>query len=283
MTAGKLGYRPTDLPELRAEIVEKYSEQTIRRIQPALVETVARTQDVARRATLFHVAEPMVDLALAAGKSLPNFTVDDHDIPCAQGFVYFDKPLWVLPVDNQNIARGVVAAIGVLWDKLPGQPIGVSWITERDALNMHPTVVAVLPRLIPIHAGMWGSIETAEAVKDLISAVSEPMLRALWLLMEQRVAMVEDAHLDRTTRKRLARKGLDADRIRVISLRRAWRSSSAESPDREYLHQWIVKGHWRQHWYPARQVHRPLWIAPHVKGPEGAPMLGGEKVYHLKR
>jgi hypothetical protein len=44
-----------------------------------------------------------------------------------------------------------------------------------------------------------------------------------------------------------------------------------------------VRGHWRQQWYPSIQDHRPVWIAPHRKGPEDAPMLGGEKVYQWSR
>jgi hypothetical protein len=69
----------------------------------------------------------------------------------------------------------------------------------------------------------------------------------------------------------------------VIELRRPKTSSGPGDGDREYHHQWIVRGHWRQQWHPKRQVHRPVWIAPHIKGPEGAPLIGGEKVYALKR
>jgi hypothetical protein len=53
--------------------------------------------------------------------------------------------------------------------------------------------------------------------------------------------------------------------------------------ERDYQHQWVVRGHWRQQWYPSRNVHRPIWITPHIKGPEGAPLLGGERVFHWKQ
>jgi hypothetical protein len=72
---------------------------------------------------------------------------------------------------------------------------------------------------------------------------------------------------------------LDDRPVRVINLRRRAASTIAGQSDREYHHQWIVRGHWRDQWYASRGVHRPVWIAPHVKGPEGAPMLGGEKVH----
>ncbi|GFJ79518.1 hypothetical protein Phou_036980 [Phytohabitans houttuyneae] len=107
-------------------------------------------------------------------------------------------------------------------------------------------------------------------------------LRATWLLMSQPVASVQEAEFDRAARRRAERQGQPSPRVRVISLRRPASTASGHS-DREYNHQWIVRGHWRQQWYPARQVHRPLWIAPHVKGPEDKPLLGGERVYHLAR
>jgi hypothetical protein len=100
-----------------------------------------------------------------------------------------------------------------------------------------------------------------------------------WLLMQQPVTTVADATFDRAERRRLARQRLDDRPVRVINLRRRAASTIAGQSDREYHHQWIVRGHWRDQWYASRGVHRPVWIAPHVKGPEGAPMLGGEKVH----
>jgi hypothetical protein len=39
-----------------------------------------------------------------------------------------------------------------------------------------------------------------------------------------------------------------------------------------------VRGHWRNHWYPSLGDDRPMWIAPYLKGPADAPLLGGDKV-----
>jgi hypothetical protein len=43
----------------------------------------------------------------------------------------------------------------------------------------------------------------------------------------------------------------------------------------------VVRGHWRNQWYPSLNARRPLWIAPYLKGPDDAPLLGGEKVTTL--
>ena len=108
------------------------------------------------------------------------------------------------------------------------------------------------------------------------------LVRASWLLMQQPLALSSEVEPDRRAQKRLRRAGYEPKPVRVIELRRPVHGGSGDG-SREFHHQWIVRGHWRQQWYPAREVHRPVWIAPHIKGPEGAPLLGGEKVYAWKR
>jgi len=36
--------------------------------------------------------------------------------------------------------------------------------------------------------------------------------------------------------------------------------------------QWLVRGHWRQQFYPRAHRHVPRWIAPYIKGPFDKPM-----------
>lgn len=72
------------------------------------------------------------------------------------------------------------------------------------------------------------------------------------------------------------------DPVNVIDLRRAVRrdQEAVAEAERNYQHRWIVRGHWRQQAYgPGRSERRNIYIAPHVKGPEGAPMIEREKVY----
>lgn len=110
------------------------------------------------------------------------------------------------------------------------------------------------------------------------------VLRTLWTLMQQPITSDDTLEPSRADRRRLTRRGIDAAPVRVIGLRRGPSSSGTDGDSsREYRHRWLVRGHWKQQWYPGRQVHRPIWIAPHIKGPDGAPLLGGEKVYALRR
>lgn len=83
----------------------------------------------------------------------------------------------------------------------------------------------------------------------------------------------------RPERRRTQRAGLPERDVRVIRLRRGEGGDPTGESGREYHHRWVVRGHWRQQpWGPGRQLRRPVWILPHIKGPEGAPLLGGERV-----
>ena len=73
------------------------------------------------------------------------------------------------------------------------------------------------------------------------------------------------------------------DSVIVVQLRQPRHETPRNSngQEAEWKHQWIVRGHHRAQWYPSIQQHKVIWIAPHVKGPEGLPLL--EKVYDVVR
>lgn len=118
----------------------------------------------------------------------------------------------------------------------------------------------------------------------------ERTILATWLLMGQTLVRSERLVAPRPARRRIARADPHLDpTVRYIALRHA-RAEPSERTDaeqrtssREYRHRWIVRGHWRNQWYPSRNDHRPIWIDPHLAGPEDKPLLGGERVNVLRR
>lgn len=118
------------------------------------------------------------------------------------------------------------------------------------------------------------------------------LVHAFWLLLGQTVVEQREADVDRQTRKRAGRAGLPP-RVTVIELRRRESGRSEGESLVEWSHRWVTRGHWRwQHCsdkHPLAQEVAPgdwrcrLWIAPHVKGPAGKPLVVSEKVYALKR
>lgn len=116
------------------------------------------------------------------------------------------------------------------------------------------------------------------------------MLSTVWLLMGQRglatVTVGKSAIAvpkNKAARRRQEPERRELDAVRIIEIRSGTDHAAAYTDiTSAYRHRWMVKGHWRQQWYASLQLNRPVWIAPYLKGPEGAPLLTGEKVHVWK-
>lgn len=281
-----ISIRPQDLPELRAEISQQMRDpRIIKRMWPKGAENHADTEEYLAACTdaadLFYVSDAMSDLAANAAESLERFALQAEDIPCANGIVIFDGRA---PFETRYEDGCVDELHGITWythgPSILGMPIT---LPHRHDQTVSGARLAVDP------AGAF-STSFGDAIEEILGTGNGPcswdvfaLLLSVWLLMAQPLARTSEVEPDRAARKRLRRAGHEPAPVRVIELRRPRTSSGHGDGDREYHHQWIVRGHWRQQWHPKRQVHRPVWIAPHIKGPEGAPLIGGEKVYALKR
>ena len=106
---------------------------------------------------------------------------------------------------------------------------------------------------------------------------------AFWRIQAQPLATVAAAPLDRAARRHAVRASIRHD-TRVVMLRRT--SPLAEPPDGEpkwhYRVRFVVRGHWRRLIDRDGHPYR-IWINAHIKGPDGAPLLHGEKVAVLAR
>jgi hypothetical protein len=115
------------------------------------------------------------------------------------------------------------------------------------------------------------------------TSVCTAIIYAFWRIQAQPLATVAPAPLDRSAARRAARASVVHD-TRVVMLRRT--SPLAEPADGgakwHYRVRFMVRGHWRRlhdkHGNPYR-----IWIHAHIKGPDGAPLLAGEKVSILAR
>ena len=114
---------------------------------------------------------------------------------------------------------------------------------------------------------------------------------AMWRLMQQTIVDVRTEPVERSLRKAAVKRKMKQNEVSVIALRKRKRAES-EGPEVEieWSHRWLVRGHWRQTWVGPRNgelgVDRyqvPVWIHPHVKGPDDAPFLVREHVYSLER
>jgi len=102
--------------------------------------------------------------------------------------------------------------------------------------------------------------------------------------VEQTICITRDEQPPRHTRKQAARAGLDS-LVKVILLRpRRYEHADGDAVGVDYSCRWIVRGHWRQQFYPKAARRIPLWINPFVKGPTDKPLrIPPTTVYEVSR
>ena len=103
------------------------------------------------------------------------------------------------------------------------------------------------------------------------------ILGASWLLMQQPTIADAKRVVPRTGRRKSSPDAPPSvNDVQIIDLRRlATKRSEAPSHEegREYHVRWLVRGHWRQQACgPGRKFRKPVFVAPHIRGPEGAPL-----------
>jgi hypothetical protein len=105
--------------------------------------------------------------------------------------------------------------------------------------------------------------------------------------LEQQLVNHEAQPVARHCRKRAQAIGHEGT-VHVVTLRKQIHPSTGadlEHPDEvPWSCRWLVRGHWRQQWFPARATHAPMWIHPYIKGPEDKPFRQPkETVYAVMR
>lgn len=108
---------------------------------------------------------------------------------------------------------------------------------------------------------------------------------AAFLLLSQQESLVSTTETPpaRPVQKRLDRKKIPTDlhmnhNVRLVNIHARHRPPTGTARTVEWTKRWIVSGHWRQQaWGEGRQLRKPVYIAPHVKGPEGLPLDTSEK------
>lgn len=237
-------------------------------------EAVAGYVDWVRRtaagASLYWVSDDLTDVAEQAATTLPVVTVAYDLLPSDMGLLCWSRP----------ISGSGSPVMGILWRAVGGR----LWIQTLQDPTVLRTALPIgwlgpdeewwIALDAPVH------IETRGTSRGLASLA----MIATWLLMSQTITEVAQVRPATAERRRLARQGDPDPVVQYVALRhRTVVGTPEQRGDREYRHRWIVRGHWRRQWYPSAQTHRPLWIAPHLAGPEDAPLLRREQVFTLRR
>jgi hypothetical protein len=232
-------------------------------------------------ARLWWVGEEACELLTHAAPTMPVVTLTRELVPDETGFVCFERPLIGKDADHRDVEVRV--------DFL-------SWFGSTVQIGGGVDCLSILAWqqldevCVPLGRADWpyGADSDSDLPVEMSSTALESIiedrrvLAAMWQLSSQpSITDTEEVAPDRATQRRLARRGQPVAPVRVMNLASRQRSPAATGAagGREYQRRWIVEGHWRQQACgPGWSQHRPVWIAPHVKGPEGKPLVATESV-----
>lgn len=258
-----------------------------------------------RRAELYFVSAKMTRFAATAAAGLPPWT-PVAALPAPAGLLLWGTPqpaslTWTGALDGQHRP---VTWDAVAWELRPTPPPGITgqtgpwlWVEVLSRLKGLDSQISPYRRGVPLLNIKTLAMQAEEpfAPRDGGSDLADTLaavVGATWLLMgQERIADTRVEQVARPSRgpvDPLMWRPTEAQlsEVQVVDLRRTAskpQESEKGHEGREYHRQWWVTGHWRQQACgPGRAQRKPIWIDPHVKGPEGAP-LAGERVNVWRR
>ncbi|MFD6917949.1 hypothetical protein [Streptomyces virginiae] len=273
-----------------------------------------------KEAELYYVSSDMTRLSVAASTQLPSYRLNREDLPSPHGLVVWEQPITDPPFPLGAPYWGAMwtagpggVGVGFLMERddyvrfvASADPVqGYQELTtvQKAAIRQaHPTdlVISGTTRMPFTEAPQWlpdGPLPPGLTVGELSREVDsrtfvhqgERTLITTWLLMGQTITRDEPVTTPKSAAKRIAR----MDPALLTSARYCTlRHQSAAPVERadgdvlnvSYRHRWIVRGHWRNHAYGPRQaLHQRIWISPHLKGPDGAPLTDPSKLVNVLR
>lgn len=237
----------------------------------------------------WYVTEDMLTLVEAASEGVVSHGLKLDELVSTSGFAVLERPIWVDHPDWGEVPMRVVS-----W-RLEGDGVRIMSFIDLDATERDLEIDApgYRSRLWPLMHWMWHPGESADAVLSWSNATEDDatallgqgkFVMALWLMANQRIALVSGQKPVRSFRRRAEKLSLPST-VLVVKLRRPapQRYEVGDPRQVEWSHRWIVTGHWRHLWNEESQTEKLVWISPYVKGPESKPLIVKDRLYKLER
>lgn len=240
-------------------------------------------------------APEFCDVLVHAAATMPDWTLRAESMPSEAGFAWFSKP--IIQAQNEHTTVRILAVAWVTAGD-PGvlDPNSLYMMFYADVVGRNPLPLGPAGNFIwdfglsrneavrravaekATLADVANGHDRIEPYVEQLTAAYDNRLRLLGALFEfqnQRILISEPKPAERATRRRFERSHPPLSPVvRVIQLRKREHANNGndEYAPREWSCQWIVRGHWRQQFYPGDGSHRPKWILPYVKGDPSKPL-----------
>ncbi|AGB27236.1 hypothetical protein Mycsm_07140 (plasmid) [Mycobacterium sp. JS623] len=317
MSRRQITWAATSVPEVRRQwtraldqLVERFTEQGLtppeHTTDTAGVRKLARMQsklaaemqimtaetDALRQADLYWVSRDMVDVALDAATSLPEWS-PSMCWPSHNGLLCWAKPAGVVPYGPKPTATTDVPWDAVWWWL---RPDGLLQLTPASRFTKHPELIAPYEVSTPLWSAHTIVVRPNEPRREEVNGTEDAhpfvsVVGAAWLLMGQpsvtQTRTIADSASPRPAGPGRPDPTTTAPAVTLVDVHRPVRAphdkSEPSTAERQYNRRWWVGGHWRQQpCGPEHSQRRPTWIAPYVKGPQDKP-LSTERVNVWRR
>lgn len=205
-------------------------------------------------------------LVYAARHNIPDFVFTSDLLPDGgtgkSGFFWFSELCPGVPLRAISWLR--VAGPGTDEPDSPATFCFLPWIQYGPEIGTFPYVY---------HLVQEGRLLSWDPNWKLSENGDGSIITAALLFLRQHVMITNSAPAHRSVQRRMP-DDRPAPLIQIVRLRTAERvrQETAEHESPEWSCQWIVRGHWRQQWYPSKGRHQPKFVAPYIKGPEDKPL-----------
>lgn len=236
-------------------------------------------------AYLYWVTKSMTDLVVNAADTLPEWT-PDAALPSQHGFLCWERPAGHIPA--LDMTGGPVT-----WDAFWWSPC-IPDDAQAEAYGWPAGTPAIELRLLTrddgvlriVRSGVLFAPDQPRTAEAEDSDEADPLMAVVgscWLLMgTARVVESRPLHAGHSGNG-VERPGAGSSLVQIVDLRAPARSTdpdhagSGTGPN--WKSRWWVGAHWRQQACgPQRSQRKPIFIAPHIKGPDGLPLVNRPRV-----
>jgi hypothetical protein len=229
--------------------------------------------DIFSRADTYYISEEIADVLVGGFDTLPNTPLGEVRPNSLYGWAFFQRPIvcpFPTPFDTMWEIKGLAwGPVGR--DSVGGLNLG---IFVRSPQSSHLPCSGMTSW--PWESG-WDRIREEKAQAGVADRELMVWLRKLvfsfFAFIRQECVSIQTAPASRPIRRHLPKAYTAEPVIKIIQLRRrSPATNGGESQSRDYSCRWLVRGHWRNQFYPSSQSHRPRFIPAYVKGPDDKPL-----------
>jgi hypothetical protein len=249
-------------------------ERLGRRLTPISARSLQQhIADIFSRADTYYISEEIADVLVGGFDTLPNTPLGEVRPNSLYGWAFFQRPIvcpFPTPFDTMWEIKGLAwGPVGL--DSVGGLNLG---IFVRSPQSSHLPCSGMTSW--PWESG-WDRIREEKAQAGVADRELMVWLRKLvfsfFAFIRQECVSIQTMPASRPIRRHLPKAYTAEPVIKVIQLRRrSPATTSGTAEQRDYSCRWLVRGHWRNQFYPSSKSHRPRFIPAYVKGPDDKPL-----------